>query len=72
MKLRSIIDTTPAWKPVLMALAHLEAGGRLVIKAIRKEESDKENLILLDYPVHLWIKNPLVRVQLPELFKRVA
>ena len=33
---RSIIDTTPAWQPVLSALAVLEPGGRLVINAIRQ------------------------------------
>jgi len=33
----AIIDTTPAWWPVLCALEHLRPGGRLVINAIRKE-----------------------------------
>ena len=53
-KLASIIDTTPAWKPVVEALGNLEAGGRLVINAIRKEDADKEYLLRLDYPSHLW------------------
>lgn len=53
-KLDGIIDTTPAWKPVVEALACLKAGGRLVINAIRKEESDKKTLLNLDYPEHLW------------------
>jgi len=53
-KLDRIIDTTPAWKPVIEALACLKPGGRLVINAIRKEESDKETLLNLDYPHHLW------------------
>jgi propanol-preferring alcohol dehydrogenase len=52
-KLDSIIDTTPAWEPVIEALANLESGGRLVINAIRKE-GDKHSLLKLDYPVHLW------------------
>jgi propanol-preferring alcohol dehydrogenase len=52
--LRAIIDTTPAWEPVLEALRNLEPGGRLVINAIRKEERDKEALLHLDYPEHLW------------------
>ncbi|MDD5320954.1 MAG: zinc-dependent alcohol dehydrogenase family protein [Methylococcales bacterium] len=52
-KLDSIIDTTPAWEPVVEALANLESGGRLVINAIRKE-GDKHSLLNLDYPVHLW------------------
>lgn len=41
-KLDGIIDTTPAWKPVIEALACLKPGGRLIINAIRKEESDKK------------------------------
>jgi len=49
-----IIDTTPAWKPVIEALACLKPGGRLVINAIRKEESDKKALLNLDYAHHLW------------------
>ncbi len=49
-----IIDTTPAWKPVIASLKNLEPGGRLVINAIRKEELDKEELLRLDYPTHLW------------------
>jgi propanol-preferring alcohol dehydrogenase len=53
-KLHSIIDTTPAWAPVAEALSNLEPGGRLVINAIRKEEADKEALLRLDYPTHLW------------------
>jgi propanol-preferring alcohol dehydrogenase len=53
-KLHSIIDTTPAWKPVVEALANLEKGGRLVINAIRKEEGDKAYLHQLSYHKHLW------------------
>ena len=53
-KLDCIIDTTPAWKPVVEALACLKPGGRLVINAIRKEESDKGALLNLDYASHLW------------------
>jgi len=52
-KLDAIIDTTPAWEPVVEALANLEAGGRLVINAIRKE-GDRSSLQHLDYPLHLW------------------
>lgn len=53
-KLHAIIDTTPVWKPVVEALKNLESGGRLVINAIRKEEVDKDYLLQLDYPTHLW------------------
>lgn len=52
-KLDAIIDTTPVWAPVVSALANLEAGGRLVINAIRKED-DKQSLLAIDYPAHLW------------------
>jgi propanol-preferring alcohol dehydrogenase len=52
--LDAVIDTTPAWKPVVSALAHLKGGGRLVINAIRKEDADKSELLKLDYAVHLW------------------
>ncbi|HZW34681.1 MAG TPA: alcohol dehydrogenase catalytic domain-containing protein, partial [Isosphaeraceae bacterium] len=53
-RLHSIIDTTPAWTPIVKALENLEAGGRLVINAIRKEDADKAALLHLDYPAHLW------------------
>ena len=52
--LDGIIDTTPAWKPIVKALNCLKPGGRLVINAIRKEESDKKALLSLDYSKHLW------------------
>ena len=44
-KLHAIIDTTPAWGPVVEAMKNLERGGRLVINAIRKEEGDKSELL---------------------------
>lgn len=53
-KLAAIIDTTPVWKPVMEALANLAPAGRLVINAIRKEETDRDQLLRLDYPLHLW------------------
>jgi alcohol dehydrogenase, propanol-preferring len=59
VKMRAIIDTTPAWKPVLEALKNLEPGGRLVVNAIRKEESDKSSLLDLDYPSHLWMEKEI-------------
>ncbi len=52
-KLDCIIDTTPTWGPVVDALANLDSGGRLVVNAIRKED-DKQSLLNLDYPLHLW------------------
>lgn len=50
----AIIDTTPAWLPVVAALEALAPGGRLVINAIRKEDGDRNALESLDYDRHLW------------------
>lgn len=61
-KLQAVIDTTPAWRPVLEALRHLVPGGRLVINAIRKEERDKEALLALDYPTQLWMEKEIKSV----------
>lgn len=61
-KLDSIIDTTPAWKPIIEALKNLKAGGRLVINAIRKEEIDKTSLLQLHYPTHLWLEKEIKSV----------
>ena len=61
-KLDCIIDTTPVWKPVVEALKNLKPGGRLVINAIRKEEVDKDYLLKLDYPIHLWMEKEIKSV----------
>jgi propanol-preferring alcohol dehydrogenase len=61
-KLDNIIDTTPVWKPVVEALKNLEPGGRLVINAIRKEDVDKNYLLKLDYPTHLWMEKEIKSV----------
>jgi propanol-preferring alcohol dehydrogenase len=61
-KLAAMIDTTPAWKPVVEALANLAPGGRLVINAIRKEDTDKEQLLHIDYPGHLWMEKQVTSV----------
>ncbi len=57
-----VIDTTPAWKPVVEALKNLDRGGRLVINAIRKESTDKNYLLNLDYPSHLWMEKEIKSV----------
>ncbi|MBC7264091.1 MAG: zinc-dependent alcohol dehydrogenase family protein [Chloroflexi bacterium] len=62
VKLDCIMDTTPVWKPVVEALANLEPGGRLVINAIRKEEADKDHLLRVDYPSHLWMEKEIKSV----------
>jgi propanol-preferring alcohol dehydrogenase len=61
-KLSCAIDTTPAWQPVVEALKNLDPGGRLVINAIRKEETDKEVLLRLDYARHLWLEKEIKSV----------
>jgi propanol-preferring alcohol dehydrogenase len=61
-KLDCAIDTTPVWKPTLYALENLEKGGRLIINLIRKEEIDKDFLLKLDYPKHLWLEKEVKTV----------
>jgi propanol-preferring alcohol dehydrogenase len=61
-KIHCIIDTTPAWKPVVAALKNLRTGGRLVINAIRKEDADKDALLTLVYPQHLWMEKEIKSV----------
>ena len=61
-KLDAIIDTTPVWKPIVEALNNLKPGGRLIINAIRKEDNDKDYLLKLDYPKHLWLEKEIKSV----------
>lgn len=61
-QLQAIIDTTPAWTPVVEALANLRPGGRLVINAIRKEDADKRALLELNYHEHLWLEKEIKSV----------
>ncbi|XOV90255.1 MAG: zinc-dependent alcohol dehydrogenase family protein [Pseudomonadota bacterium] len=58
----AIIDTTPAWQPILAALKCLAPGGRLVINAIRKESKDQHLLSNLSYPEHLWMEKEIKSV----------
>jgi alcohol dehydrogenase, propanol-preferring len=60
--LDAVIDTTPVWGPVSEALKVLRPGGRLVVNAIRKEESDKGVLSHLDYPSQLWMEKEIKSV----------
>ena len=60
--LHAIIDTTPAWRPVVEGLANLRPGGRLVINAIRKEDRDKDYLLNLRYHDHLWLEKEIKSV----------
>ena len=58
----AIIDTTPAWKPVLYALTALRPGGRLVINAIRKRDTDKALMAEIDYATQLWQEKTVTSV----------
>lgn len=60
--LDAIIDTTPAWKPIVEALANLRPGGRLVVNAIRKEDRDQNVLLDLSYHEHLWMEREIKSV----------
>jgi len=60
--LAAIIDTTPAWKPVVEALPRLMPGGRLVINAIRKANADRAALQHIDYATHLWMEREIKSV----------
>jgi propanol-preferring alcohol dehydrogenase len=61
-KLDGIIDTTPVWKPVIHALLNLRRGGKLIINAIQKEDTDKEELLKLNYAGHLWLEKEIKTV----------
>jgi len=61
-RLRAIIDTTPAWAPIIAALDNLAPGGRLVINAIRKEDRDRDALARLSYHDHLWLEREIKSV----------
>ena len=60
--LDAIIDTTPAWRPVVQSLQYLKPGGRLVINAIRKQVEDQSELLKLDYAEHLWLEKQIQSV----------
>lgn len=61
-KAHSIIDTTPAWNPVVGSLIHLRPAGRLVINAIRKESKDQNALLDICYQDHLWMEKEIKSV----------
>ncbi len=60
--MHAIIDTTPAWQPVLEALRNLWPGGRLVINAIRKEPGDRDLMAGINYEEHLWLEKEIKTV----------
>ncbi|GAB5046586.1 zinc-dependent alcohol dehydrogenase family protein [Thermodesulfovibrio sp. TK110] len=60
--LNSAIDTTPVWKPPLSVLKYLKPGGRLVINAIRKEKTDMNEFLKIDYARDLWLEKEIKTV----------
>jgi propanol-preferring alcohol dehydrogenase len=60
--LQAMIDTTPAWRPIVQSMHKLVPGGRLVINAIRKEDADKEALLDLSYHRDLWMEREIKSV----------
>ncbi len=61
-KMDAIIDTTPAWGPPVYALRNLRPGGRLVINAIQKADSDKRSLLGIDYQRDIWLEKEIKSV----------
>ena len=47
---------------MLKSLEQLEPGGRLVINAIRKEQTDKNILLDLNYEEHFWMEKEIKSV----------
>jgi propanol-preferring alcohol dehydrogenase len=60
--LDAVIDTTPAWMPVVKSLSMLRPGGRLVINAIRKEADDFREWLQVDYARDLWMEKEIKTV----------
>ena len=60
--LDAVIDTTPVWRPDMEALKRLKPGGRLVINAICKQDTDQQVLSTLDYPSQLWMEKEIKSV----------
>jgi propanol-preferring alcohol dehydrogenase len=58
----AVIDTTPVWSPITEALKRSNPGGRVVVNAIRKIESDKKVLLDLDYSSQLWMEKEIKSV----------
>jgi propanol-preferring alcohol dehydrogenase len=44
------------------ALKRLRPGGRLVVNAIRKEDTDKDVFLKMDYPSQLWMEKEIKSV----------
>jgi propanol-preferring alcohol dehydrogenase len=60
--LARVIDTTPAWRPIVASLRNLGPGGTLIVNAIRKEGADQSALLELDYGKDLWMEKSIKSV----------
>jgi len=60
--LDAIIDTTPVWSPVFYSLRNLKPGGRVVINAIRKENTDIGILSTISYSEQIWMEKEVKSV----------
>jgi len=60
--LNRAIDFTPAWTPIVEGMRVLEKGGMFVINAIRKENTDRDTLLKLNYARDLWNEKQLKSV----------
>ena len=59
----AVIDTTPLWRPIVDGMLSLApGGGRFIVNAIRKLDSDREALSEVRYPSHLWMEKQLTSV----------
>jgi propanol-preferring alcohol dehydrogenase len=58
----AIVDTTPVWRPIEEGLRLLAPGGRMVVNAIRKEDTDKQALLDVEYQSHIWMERELTSV----------
>ncbi|RZV40441.1 MAG: alcohol dehydrogenase [Candidatus Acidulodesulfobacterium acidiphilum] len=61
-KLHAVIDTTPVWMSVIEIMKNIKPGGRLVINNIRKEDSDKDYILNIDYARDLWMEKEIKSV----------
>ena len=62
IQLDAIIDTTPLWRPIEEGMLMLAPGGKLIVNAIGKIDTDKKALGDIRYQSHLWMEKQLISV----------
>lgn len=62
IQLDAIIDTTPLWRPIEEGMRLLAPGGKLIVNAIGKIDTDKAALSDIHYQSHLWMEKQLISV----------